>query len=300
MSFTNGHTGKASEIAFKARTVLVKSFDSPRAPLQEIPKNSLDRITLADGVVLTAGEIKQRQSPPDQIALFVKQEALRVAADDGSPRPVAYEWSNFLDKSMTLTSVFSDTSYTVLTFVRRQAGGSRFILSSATYLYNRQDVREAYRIVRADKFDLDVPVTIPAAVDSIQYSLYFERVRPGLDTINFKSLPIAAGLIGGPVGGYMITGIELDQSTRLGMAGKTDLPVMAFGKSRNCISCGGVAAVRCPNCLGERTILITEQRQVRERNRFVYRPITERVTCPVCQGNGNFRCPNRPNHTDAP
>lgn len=299
--FTNGHTGQASVIFFKTKTVLIKSFDNLRAPLQEVPKASIERITMADGSVLSTSAIGLRQSPPDQIAFFVRQEANRVATDDGSLRPVPYEWSNFLDKSITLLSVKHTEKNTIFTFVRRNTGQTRFIISSATYLYDRQDVRQAFRIVNAGKFDLDVPITIPAGVDSIQIALYFERVSPGLEEVNFKSLPVAAGALGGPVGGYLITGLSINNPAIGGVVDESSALAKPFGSTKlNCITCGGIGTVRCPNCAGVGTVTTTERLPVVRHNITDYQITSRRITCPVCQGNRNYLCPNRPNHPELP
>ena len=297
--FTSGHSGRASVVKFKEKTVLIKSFDNPRAPLQEISKNTIERIVMADGKVLTATEIATRQSPSDEVSLFVNQEASRFNADDGSPRPVAYGWSNFLGQSITLVSVRHNEKNTILTFIRRRNSwtGTQIILSSATYLYNRQDVREAFRIVNAGKFDLDVPITIPASLDSLQYELYFERVKPGLEDVNFKSLPIAAGSLGGPVGGYLITGLSITNPLTAGITSESTTPAVFFGATPlSCITCGGVGNVRCPNCSGSGFVSTTQYLP----NGQHYRVVSQRSTCSVCQGKGSIICPNRPNHPGLP
>lgn len=299
--FTNGHTGQASVVFFKAKTVLIKSFDNLRAPLQEVPKTSIERIIMADGTVLSTAAIGLRQSPADQVAFFVRQEANRIANDDGSPRPVPYEWSNFLNKSITLQNVRHNQKNTVLTFVRRNTGLSTFIISSATYLYDRQDVRQAFRIINAGKFDLDVPITMPAGVDSVQIALSFERVSPGLEEVNFKSLPIAAGALGGPVGGHLIIGISINNPAVTGRVDESSASAKPFGSTRShCITCGDVGTVRCPNCAGDGTVMTTTQIPVVHHNTTAYQLTSQRVTCPVCQGSRNYLCPNRPNHPELP
>ena len=299
--FTNGHTGQASVVFFKAKTVLIKSFDNLRAPLQEVPKTSIERITMADGTVLSTSAIALRQSPADQVASFVRQEADRVAVDDGSPQPVAYEWSNFLNKSITLLSVQHTQKNTILTFVRRNTGQTRFIISSATYLYDRQDVRQAFRIVNAGKFDLDIPIVIPAGVDSLQIALYFERVSPGLEEVNFKSLPIAAGALGGPIGGYLITRLSMNNPAMAGGVDESSALAKPFGSAKiNCITCGSVGTVRCPNCSGEGTVTTTERIPVVHHTTTDYKFTSQRIVCPVCQGSHNYLCPNRPNHPELP
>ncbi|GAB4042449.1 hypothetical protein GCM10028774_54620 [Spirosoma jeollabukense] len=283
IGFTNGHTGKASAVLFKAKTVLIKSFDTIQAPLQEVPKTSIEQITMADGTVLSSAAIALRQSPADQVALFVSQEANRVANDDGSPRPIPYEWSNFLHKSITLVSVRHDQKNTVLTFVRRNTGLSTFIISSATYLYDRQDVRQAFRIINAGKFDLDVPITMPTGVDSMQIALYFERVTPGLEEVNFKSMPVAAGALGGPVGGYLIIGLSMNNPAVADGREESSALVKPFGSTKlNCVTCGGVGTVRCPNCAGEGTVTSTTHIPVVHHNATDYRLTSQRILCPVC------------------
>ncbi|GAB4045747.1 DnaJ-like cysteine-rich domain-containing protein [Spirosoma litoris] len=301
--FVNGHSGRASVIEFKEKTVLLKSFDSPRSPIQEIPKNSIDRIVMADSIVLTATDISQRRSPADQVALFIKKEASRSAADDGLPRPVAFEWSNFLGQSLTLANVRHTENNTILTFIHKNYGlfGTQFVISSATYLYNRQDVREAFRISKIVGFDLDVPITIPASVDSLQYELYFERVKPGLEEVNFKSMPIATGLLGGPASGYLITGLLINNPLVASEANGSASIAMTFGASKlSCITCGNVGKVRCPNCLGNGTIKTTKHIPVSLTNRKDYRIVSQETTCPVCEGKGSYICPNRPNHPEVP
>jgi|GEM_PF-5870920 len=294
--FTNGHSGKASAIEFKAKTVLIKSFDNPRAPLQEVAKKNIDRIFMDNGTVLGTGDILRRQSPANQITSLVERENQRLATDYGLPRPVQYEWSNFLGSSVTLAEVRHDSQNTILTFMHRRSGlgASQFIISSATYLYNRQDIREAYRLINAGKFDLDVPMRFPAGVDSLQISLCFERVRPGLEEINFKSFPIATGSLGGPVGGYLISRIALTNPLMTGF-NQDIIPdrLAAMSKGR-CLTCGNLGMLRCPNCLGEGLLTITE------RPSFQQRTITRQISCPVCQGAGRYLCPNRPNHSELP
>ncbi|GAB3944729.1 hypothetical protein GCM10028805_12660 [Spirosoma harenae] len=300
--FKNGHSGRVSKVEFKEKTLLLKSFDNPRAPLQEIPKNTIERIVMEDGNVLVSTDINLRRSPTDQIALFIKQEAQRFAADDGSPRPVAYESSNFLGNGIILTRIRNDQKSTILTFVRRRSGGSegRFIISSATYLYNRQDVRQAFRIMNAGKFDLDVPITIPTGVDSLQYDLYFERVSPEIQTINFKSIPIAAGLLGGPTGGYRIIGLSTVDLSTADLINASSETALAFGETKtHCITCGDIGTVRCPTCQGTKTITVTEQRQFGQPFK-PFNTYTRTITCPACGSNGTYLCPNRPNHPEAP
>uniref|UniRef100_UPI003B3B85E2 hypothetical protein n=1 Tax=Spirosoma sp. TaxID=1899569 RepID=UPI003B3B85E2 len=288
----------ASFIAFKAKTVLIKSFENVLSPLMVVPKNNIDRIVLSDGTVLTAGDILKRQSPADQLALFIKQEAARIANDDGSFRPVAYERSNFLGKSITLVSARNTAKHTILTFVRRQDGLTRFVISSATYLYNRQDIRQAFRLINAGSFDIDVPITVPAGVDSLQYDLCFERVPSDVEEINFKSLPITAGALGGPVGGYFITKLAVITlpEDKVGQS-----PAKSFGTlTPTCITCGGIGIIRCSECAGNKTVMVTRQIPATLTNNRTYRTITESIRCPLCQGNGNYLCANRPNHPELP